>query len=325
MKRRDFIKLVGGACAISAVSVARSQEAGRTPRIGILADDRILTDAHGAPNWRAFFEELAAGGFIEGTNLQVDRRGFGPTALVTVANELVRARPDVVFTLATPAANAVKLATRSIPIVAMADDLVSSGLVGSMAHPEGNVTGVSIFAFQLDLKRLELLHEAVPNATRIGILADPDQIRRPDALDRAARDIGIEIVLFMARSKEEIIDAIDGMKAKSIDAVNVLASARLSSFQSLILDRLTSQRLPSIYQWPHGAEDGWLIAYGPRLDGINRQCGRQVTKLLRGAKVADVPVEQPTELVLTINLKTAKALGVIIPPTLLSRADRVID
>jgi putative ABC transport system substrate-binding protein len=126
MKRRDFIKLVGGACAISAVSVARSQEAGRTPRIGILADDRILTDAHGAPNWRAFFEELAAGGFIEGTNLQVDRRGFGPTALVTVANELVRARPDVVFTLATPAANAVKLATRSIPIVAMADDLVSS-------------------------------------------------------------------------------------------------------------------------------------------------------------------------------------------------------
>jgi putative ABC transport system substrate-binding protein len=194
-----------------------------------------------------------------------------------------------------------------------------------MAHPEGNVTGVSIFAFQLDLKRLELLHEAVPNATRIGILADPDQIRRPDALDRAARDLGIEIVLFMARSKEEIIDAIDGMKAKSIDAVNVLASARLSSFQSLILDRLTSQRLPSIYQWPHGAEDGWLIAYGPRLDGIIRQCGRQVTKLLRGAKVADVPVEQPTELVLTINLKTAKALGVIIPPTLLSRADRVID
>jgi len=325
MKRRDFIKLVGGACATSAVSVARSQEVGRTPRIGILADDRILTDPHGAPNWRAFFEELAAGGFIEGTNLQVVRRGFGLTDLDTAANELVRARPDVVFALATPAAHAVKLATRSIPLVAMADDLVGSGLVGSMAHPEGNVTGVAIFAFELDLKRLELLHEAVPNAKRIGILVDPDQVRRPDALDRAARDLGIEIVLFMARSKEEIIDAIDGMKAKSIDAVNVLASARLSSFQSLILDRLTSQRLPSIYQWPHGAEDGWLIAYGPRLDGINRQCGRQVTKLLRGAKVADVPVEQPTELVLTINVKTAKALDVIIPPTLLSRADRVID
>src|SRR5438874_1719785 len=133
MKRRDFIQLVGGACAISAVSVARSQEAGRTARIEILADDRILTDPHGAP-LRAFFEELAAGGFIEGTNLQVVRRGFGLTDLDAAVNELVRARPDVVFALATPAAHAVKLATRSIPLVAMADDLVSSGLVGSMAH-----------------------------------------------------------------------------------------------------------------------------------------------------------------------------------------------
>ena len=325
MKRREFIKLIGGTCAIPAFSVARSQEAGRTRRIGILADDRILADPNGEPNWRAFFVELAAGGFVEGTNLQVDRRGFGPTDLDVVANELIHARPEVVFTLATPAARAAKRATRSIPVVAMADDLVSSGLVGSMAHPEGNVTGVTIFAFELDLKRLELLHEAVPNAKRIGILADPDQIRRPDALDRAARDLGIQIVLFTARSNEEIIDAIDAMKAKSIDAVNVLASARFSSIKSLILDRLTSQGLPSIFQWPQGAEDGWLIAYGPRLDGINRQCGRQVTKLLRGAKVADVPVEQPTELVLSINLKTAKALGVTIPPTLVSRADQVID
>jgi putative ABC transport system substrate-binding protein len=325
MKRRDFIKLIGGACAIPAFSVARSQEAGRTRRIGILADDRILADPNGEPNWRAFFGELTAGGFVEGTNLQVDRRGFGLTDLDVVANELIHARPEVVFAIATPAAHAAKRATRSIPIVAMADDLVSSGLVGSMAHPEGNVTGVTIFAFELDLKRLELLHEAVPNAKRIGILADPDQIRRPDALDRAARDLGIEIVLFKARSNEEIIDAIDAMKAKSIDAVNVLASARFSSIKSLILARLTSQGLPSIFQWPQGAEDGWLIAYGPRLEGINRQCGRQVTKLLRGAKVADVPVEQPTELVLSINLKTAKALGVTIPPTLVSRADQVID
>jgi putative tryptophan/tyrosine transport system substrate-binding protein len=325
MKRRDFIKIVGGACATPAFSVAWSQEPGRTRRIGILGEDRALTDARGRLNWRAFFEELAAGGFIEGTNLQVDRRGFVPTALDTVANELVRARPDVIFAIATPVAHAAKRATHSIPIVAMADDLVSSGLVGSMARPEGNVTGVAIFAFQLDLKRLELLHEAVPNAKRIGILADPDQLRRPDKLDRAARDLGIEIVLFTAKSNEEIIDAIDAMNAKSIDAVNVLASATLSTAHPLIVDRLTSQKLPSIFQWPYGAEEGSLIAYGPRLDGINRQCGRQVAKLLRGSKIADVPVEQPTELVLAINLKTAKALGVIIPSTLLSRADQVID
>jgi len=325
MKRREFIRLVGTASAIPVFSVARSQETGRTRRLGIFAYDPVLPDLHTGPNWRAFFEELAADGFIESTNLQIDRRGVGPTVLDIAADELVRARPDVVFAVATPVAHAVKRATGSIPIVAMADDLVTSGLVGSMAHPEGNVTGVAMFAFQLDIKRLELLHEALPNAKRIGILADPDRKSALDALDRAARDLSIEIALFSAESNEEVIDAIDAMKAKSIDAVNVLASSRFSSIHSLILDRLTSQRLPAIYQWPHEAKDGWLIAYGPRLDEIFRQCGRQVAKLLRGAKVAEVPVEQPTELVLAINLQTAKALGVIIPPTLLSRADQVID
>src|SRR5215831_1816404 len=325
MKRREFIRLVGTASAIPVFSVARSQETGRTRRLGIFAYDPVLPDLHPGPNWRAFFEELAADGFIEGTNLQVDRRGVGPTTLNTAADELVRARPDVVFAVATPVAHAVKRATGSIPIVAMADDLVTSGLVGSMAHPEGNVTGVAMFAFQLDIKRLELLHEALPNAKRISILADPDRKSALDALDRAARDLSIEIALFSAESNDGVIDAIDAMKAKSIDAVNVLASSRFSSIRSLILDRLTSQRLPAIYQWPHEAKDGWLIAYGPRLDEIFRQCGRQVAKLRRGAKVAEVPVEQPTELVLAINLQTAKALGVIIPPTLLSRADQVID
>jgi putative ABC transport system substrate-binding protein len=194
-----------------------------------------------------------------------------------------------------------------------------------MSHPEGNVTGVAIFAFQLDVKRLELLHEALPSAKRIGILADPDRKPASDALERAARDLSIEIVLFTAKSNEEIIDAIDAMNAKSIDAVNVLASSRLWSIRSLILDRLNSHRVPSIWQWSQAADDGGLIAYGPRLDGVLRQCGRQVVKILRGAKVADIPVEQPTEFVLAVNLRTAKTLGVVIPPTLLSHADQVIE
>jgi putative ABC transport system substrate-binding protein len=324
MKRREFIRFVGAASAISAFSVARSQEAGRSRRIAILADDRVLerSDPHGE---RAFFEELAAGGFVEGTNLQVDRGSFGQTALDTMAAELVRARPDVIFALAPSSAHAVQRETHNIPIVVLADDLVTSGLVSSMSHPEGNLTGVAIFAFQLDVKRLELLHEVLPNAKRIGILADPDRKSSLDALDHAARDLGIEIALFTARSNEEIADVIDAMKMKSIDAVNVLASAKLWSIHSLILNRLSSHRVPSIWQWPQGAEDGGLIAYGPRLDGVLRQCGRQIVKLLRGAKVTTVPVEQPTELALSINLKTAKALGVAIPPTLLSRADQVID
>ena len=136
MKRREFIRFIGVAYAVPAFSVARSQETGRSRRIAILADDRISDDPHGD---RAFIKELAAGGFVEGTNLQVDRRGFGRTALDTTATELVRARPDVIFALAPPAAHAVQRATRSIPIIVMADDLVTSGLVSSMSHPEGNL------------------------------------------------------------------------------------------------------------------------------------------------------------------------------------------
>jgi len=202
MKRRQFIRLAGAAAAIPAFSVARSQEPGRTRRLGILADEGSLADAHNKPTWRAFFEELAAGGFIEGASLQVDYRGFSQATLNTVATELARARPDVIHALAPPAAHAVQRATHDIPIVVLADDLVTSGLVSSMSHPEGNVTGVAIFAFQLNVKRLELLHEALPHAKRIGILADPDQKLASDALDRAARDLGIEIVLFSVRSNE---------------------------------------------------------------------------------------------------------------------------
>lgn len=320
MKRREFITLVGAASALPVFSIARSQEVGNR-RIAVLADSR------GEGVWQAFFEELVRGGFVEGRNLQVDRRGFNvaPAALDTTAAELVRARPDVIVAIGPQAALAAQRATRSIAIVATADDLVTSGLVESMPRPEGNMTGVAIFAFQLDVKRLELLHEALPNARRIGILADPDRKLALDALDRAAHGLSIEIVPFMARSNEELTDAIDGMKAKAVDAVNVLASTNLWKAHLLILDRLNLSRLPSIWQWSQGAEDGGLISYGPRLEGVFGQCGRQVVKLLRGAKVADIPVEQPTEIVLSINLRTAKAFGVAIPPTLLSRADHVIE
>jgi putative ABC transport system substrate-binding protein len=249
-----------------------------------------------------------------------------PSSLEAVAIELTRARPDVIFTTGPEAARATQRATTSIAIVALANDLVASGLVASMPHPEGNTTGVAIFAFQLDVKRLELLHEALPEARRIGILADREQVPIISALNAAARDFGIEISHFTARSQEEIIHAIDGMRATAVDAVNVLASPILYPFfVPLIIDRLRLSRLPGMLQWPEGAEAGGLIAYGPRLDETFRQCARQVAKLLRGAKVADVPVEQPTRFELVINAKTARTLGITIPPTLLARADQVIE
>jgi putative ABC transport system substrate-binding protein len=194
-----------------------------------------------------------------------------------------------------------------------------------MHRPDGNTTGVAIFAFQLDVKRLELLHEALPGARRIAVFADHEPIRNIRALESAALGFGIEIVPFAARSEEEVIGAIAAMKATRVEAVNLLASPILWGKFRLIHDRLDLHRLPAIWQWPEGAEAGGLIAYGPRLSVVSRQCARQVAKLLRGAKVVDVPVEQPTGFELIINLKTAKMLGVQIPPALLSRASTTIE
>jgi putative ABC transport system substrate-binding protein len=322
MRRREFILGVGEVSVLAALPVARAQEAGRRYRIAILTNTPREV---GLPP--AFRAELGHGGFVEGGNLDVDYRGFGvaPSSLEAVAIELTRARPDVIFATGPEAARATQRATTSIAIVAIADDLVASKLVASMPHPEGNTTGVAIFAFQLDVKRLELLHEALPEARRIGILADREQVPIISALNAAARDFGIEISHFTARSQEEIIHAINAMRATAVDAVNVLASPILYSFVSLIIDRLRVSRLPGMLQWPEGAEAGGLIAYGPRLDEAFRQCARQVAKLLRGAKVADVPVEQPTRFELVINAKTARTLGITIPPTLLARADQVIE
>ena len=317
MRRREFIKLLGGAAAMWP-QAAPAQVVGRQYRIAILA----------APGWEIFLDELGQAGFVEGRNLEIDSRGLGvaPASYENVAVELTKAQPDVLMVAGPDAARAAQKATQRIPIVALADDLLGSKLVASMPHPEGNTTGVAIFAFQLDVKRLELLHEALPGARRIAVFADHEPIRNIDALESAARAFGMEIVPFAARSEDEVIRAIDAMKATPVDAVNVLASPILGGgFRLLIRDRFNLHRLPAILQWPEEAEAGGLIAYGPRLSVVFRQCARQVVKLLRGAKVVDVPVEQPTEFELIINLKTAKTLRVEIPATLLSRANATIE
>ena len=226
----------------------------------------------------------------------------------------------------TEAARAAQKATQRIPIVALADDLLGSKLVASMSHPEGNTTGVAIFAPQLDAKRLELLHEALPSARRIAVLADREPIPNISALESAAQGFGIEIAPFAARSEEDVIRAIDAMKTAQVEAVNLLASPILSSKFQILDPRSISPSSPASHlAMARGAEDGGLIGYGPRLSMVYDQCARQVAKLLRGAKVVDVPVEQPTKFELIVNLKTAKTLGVEIPPTLLSRADKTIE
>ena len=209
----------------------------------------------------------------------------------------------------------------------MADDLVLSGLVSSLSHPGGNTTGISLLATELDGKRQELLIELVPSARHIAALADP-RVTAPEqlrALEDAARMRGIALSICRATKPEEIVPAIDSAQASGALGLNLLAAGLLHANRQLILDRVATLKLPANYQWPETAEAGGLAGYGPRLSALNRQRARQVIKIFRGARPADIPVEQPDRFELVINLHTAKAIGLMVPPTLLDLADKVIE
>jgi putative ABC transport system substrate-binding protein len=206
--------------------------------------------------------------------------------------------------------------------------MVGEGVVSSMARPTGNTTGVSILSTELDGKRQEILIEAVPGLRRMAALADSNTtaIAQLNTLQEAAHARNIELSILPIAKGEEITGAIEMAKASGAAALNVLASPMLYSNRHLILERVAAQRLPAMYQFPEIAEEGGFAAYGPRFTQIIREIYvRQLVQLLRGAKVADIPVEQPTKLELVINLKTANAAGVIVPAGLVARADKVIQ
>jgi putative tryptophan/tyrosine transport system substrate-binding protein len=276
----------------------------------------------------AFFDELRGSGFVEGQNLRVEGRfSTRDEDAPEVAAALAAASVDAILTGSDHRTRAAQKATRTIPIVTVADDLVLSGLVSSLSRPGGNTTGISILATELDGKRQELLIELVPTARRLAALADPggtapEQLR---ALEDAARARGIELSIHPASKPEEIVPALDAAKAAGAQALNVLASGLFNLNQQLIVDRTVMFRLPAIYQWPEIAEAGGLAAYGPRYAEVYRQLARQLVKIFRGAKPGDIPVEQPDKFELVINLQTAKAIGLQVPPALLGRADRLIE
>jgi putative ABC transport system substrate-binding protein len=279
------------------------------------------------PSIVAAFDELRRSGFVERQNLRVEGRVLiRDEETPDVAAMLVAAGVDAIWT-GGPRTHAAQQATQTVPIVSMADDMVLSGLVSSLAHPGGNTTGVSILGTELDGKRQELLTELVPAARHIAILADP-RVTAPEqlrALENAARTRGIAISIERPSNPEEIVPAIDRAHASGAQALNVLAASLLNTNRQLILDRATVLKLPAIYQWPETAEAGGLAGYGPRLTELNRQRARQLMKIFRGIKPADIPVEQPTKFELVINLKTAKALGLTVPASMLDLADEVIE
>jgi putative tryptophan/tyrosine transport system substrate-binding protein len=324
VRRRDFITLVGGA-AVAGPLAALAQEPGRTYRLGI-----VSAATRNIPAYVAMTEELRRLGFIEGKNLTIDFRSYGPrTDLIPeFVAELVKAHVDVILVNGDAAIRAAQEATTTIPILAGSEDMVGAGLVNSLAHPGGNTTGMSILATELDGKRQEILIEAVPGLHRMAALADSNviTIAKLDALQEAARARDVELSVHRVTKGEEIALAIDKAHASGAAALNVLSSPFLYGNRRIIMERVATLRLPAIYQFPEEAEEGGFIGYGPSLADIFRELMTgHLVKLFRGVKPADLPIEQPTKFELVINLKAATALGITVPATLVARADKVIE
>ena len=318
MKRRRFLELLGGGAALWPFAARAQQKA--MPVIG------LLHLAPGDPT-ETFRHYMQRDGWEKANNLRllVVPAASDGDRLTAAARELASRNPDLIMVFGDPATRAAQQATSSIPIVAMTDDMLGSGLIPSMARPGGNTTGISILASELDAKRLEILREAVPQAARIGILADTSTVSTRPQLEMVAGRLGIDLVVLSGATPDEVGRAAEQLTATGVNAVNVLASPVIATAHKRIIDRLNRAGLPAIYQWPEYAEAGGLLGYGPSFPACYRQAAALAGKILKGAKPGDLPVEQPTKFELAINLKTAKALGLTVAPSLLARADEVIE
>lgn len=326
IRRREFgLSASALIAAASFPRAVRAQEPGRVYRLGQLSLSPRRT-----PWNEALFEAVKTDGFIEGQNLLPDEAGFGlrETELGGHAAAIVKAHIDLIIATGDPPVRSAQQATKSIPILAIAEDMVASGFVASLAEPKGNTTGVSLLSTELNGKRQEILMEALPAIKRMAILADTASVspRQLQILQDAGRARGVEFSIHGVSNREEIEGAINAAKDAGAGALNVLASTTLFNNREAILARTAALHLPAIYQWPDLAEGGGLIGYGPRLVQIYHDImAHQFVKLLRGVKPADIPIEQPTKFQMWINLKVAKAYNVTIPESLLLRADKVIE
>ena len=322
MRRREFIALMGA--SVGWPLAAMAQQARRTYRLGCLLSNP-------RNEYVAFFDGLQRRGFIEGQNLTVEFRAFGQHVdlIPQYAVELVKARVDVIAVSGDETVRAVQQATKTIPIVAIVGDTLGSRLVNSLARPDGNTTGVSILVYEADGKRQDILIEAVPGLRLMAVLIDINSntdAAQLDALQEAARAHNVEFSIHRVARGEEIAAAIDSAQASGATALNILASPLFHANRHLIMERAAAARLPTIYEFPETAEEGGFAAYGPRRSQLFSEImAQQIVQVLRGTKVADIPVEQATKFELVINLKTAKGIGVTVPATLVARADKVIE
>jgi putative tryptophan/tyrosine transport system substrate-binding protein len=326
VNRRAFITLIGAA-GVARPLAARAQQSQKLPTIGFIIPG--TSSSHGQLAV-AFEQRLRELGLKEGSTVVIEHRWTEGRSERTaaLAAELVRIKADVIVTGGTANVAAVKEATSIIPVVfAAAGDPIANGFVASLARPGGNITGLSLQQTDLSAKRLEVFREVVPSLGRLAILANvenPITVLEVREVQVAARTLGLHVVTVEAREPKDIAPAITALKGRA-DGLYVQADPLLSTHRVQINTLALSALLPTVYGGREFVEAGGLMSYGPNFPDLYRRAADFVDKILRGAKPADIPVEQPTKFDLVINLTTAKALGIEIPPTLLGRADEVIE
>jgi putative ABC transport system substrate-binding protein len=325
MRRREFITLLGGVAAWPLA--ARAQRAGKLPTIGFFS----AASAPAVSSYvAALVQRLGELGWIEGRTVAIQYRWADgrDEQLVAIAGEFARLKVDVIVTHATAPVRAAKQATAVIPIVfASAADPVRGGLVASLSRPGGNVTGIATLTPELAGKRLELLRELIPSVHRLAIMANangPGAVLEMADAQAAARALGLEIVTSEIRRAEDIAPAFEALKGGA-DALYVVTDPLVFTNRIRINTLARGARLPTMHGSREYVEADGLMSYGPNFQDLWRRAGDFVDKILRGAKPGDIPVEQPTKFNLAVNLKTAKALGLEVRPSLLARADEVIE
>ena len=327
MRRRDFITRVGGVVAWPLA--AQAQQGPQVRRVGVLVGG-VETDVEMAARLAAFREALQGLGWSSGTNLQFDIRfGVGNDSLREKAIELIGLKPDVVLAITAVSVIALRKVTRSVPIVfAAVTDPVGLGIVQSLSHPGSNVTGFLSAEFGFGGKLLEVLKEISPDIRKVIVLANLDnQSGSPQfaAIQAVAPAVGVEVSLLGVDDNDLIARRISDLARTGNDGLIALRLTEVILHRELIIRLAAENRLPAIYPLRIFAADGGLISYGPDVVDQSRQAASYVDRILKGEKPADLPVQAPTRYNLVINLKTAKALGLSIPPSLLARADEVIE
>jgi putative ABC transport system substrate-binding protein len=322
MKRRDFITLVGGAATWSVA--VQAQQPSRIPTVGFLSPNNQAA----ARSWtNAFVQGLHDLGWIEGRTVKIEHRWEDGQVERTseFVDELVRLNVDTIVTHGVQNIVAAMQSTSTIPIIfPLATDPVGSGFVASLARPGGNVTGLSIVSRDLAGKRLELLREILPGLNRVAVMGDSGASLEVKELQAVAASVNLGLTIVNVQRAEEIVPVVEGLKG-GVDALYVCATPFINTNRLGINSAALAARLPTMHGFREAVDSGAMVSYGPNFPDLFRRAAHFVDKVLRGAKPGEIPVEQPTRFDLVINLKTAKALGLTLPPTFIARADEVIE